>query len=117
LSAVSPFTAIFAPSVADDPRFRAWFAQFRRLSASPTAAIELLRIFTLIDIRAALPTISVPTLALNPTDDPLVEAAHRRVGAGNLVRRAHAASLYSWMRPSRLGESAQSRSDLRGRGR
>jgi len=71
-------TAIFAPSVADDPRFRAWFAQFHRLSASPAAAIELLRIITLIDIRAVLPTISVPTLALNRTDDPLVEAAHGR---------------------------------------
>jgi class 3 adenylate cyclase len=61
-----------APSVADDPRFRDWFARFTRVAASPSAASELLRIASLNDIRPVLPAISVPTLVLQRTDDPIV---------------------------------------------
>jgi class 3 adenylate cyclase len=63
---------IIAPSVADDPRFRDWYARFYRVAASPSAASEVLRIDSLNDIRAVLPTISVPTLVLQRTDDPVV---------------------------------------------
>ncbi len=74
----SEYVSILAPSVIDDSRFRAWFDTLTKLGASPSAAIELLRIFALGDIRAVLPTISVPTLVLQRTEDPLIGPAHGR---------------------------------------
>ena len=74
----SDYVSILAPSVIDDSRFRAWFDTLTKLGASPSAAIELLRIFALGDIRAVLPTISVPTLVLQRTEDPLIGPAHGR---------------------------------------
>ena len=57
-----------APSVADDPAFRAWFGTFLRLGASPGAAIALERMNAAIDVRHVLPTIGVPTLVLHRLD-------------------------------------------------
>lgn len=59
--------ADLAPSVADDPAFRAWFGTNLRLGASPGAAIALQRMDASIDVRHVLPTIGVPTLILHRT--------------------------------------------------
>jgi pimeloyl-ACP methyl ester carboxylesterase/DNA-binding winged helix-turn-helix (wHTH) protein len=58
-----------APSVADDPAFRAWWASFLRMGASPAAAMALTRMNSEIDVRHILPTIRVPTLVLHRTGD------------------------------------------------
>jgi pimeloyl-ACP methyl ester carboxylesterase len=58
-----------APSAARDPEFAARLATYFRQSASPGDAAALLRMNTEIDVRAVLPTISVPTLVLHRTGD------------------------------------------------
>jgi pimeloyl-ACP methyl ester carboxylesterase/DNA-binding winged helix-turn-helix (wHTH) protein len=58
-----------APSVADDPAFRSWWAAYLRMGASPAGAIALTRMNAQIDVRNVLPTIQVPTLVLHRTGD------------------------------------------------
>jgi pimeloyl-ACP methyl ester carboxylesterase/DNA-binding winged helix-turn-helix (wHTH) protein/class 3 adenylate cyclase len=58
-----------APSVANDPAFRDWWASFLRMGASPAAAIALTRMNAEIDVRHILPTVRVPTLVLHRTGD------------------------------------------------
>jgi class 3 adenylate cyclase len=58
-----------APSAVRDPAFARRLATYFRQSASPGDAAALLRMNTEIDIRAVLPTISVPTLVLHRTGD------------------------------------------------
>src|SRR5439155_12683767 len=60
---------ILAPSAADDPRLRDWFSRYLRVSASPGAAVALLRMNSQVDIRPILPTIRVPTLIMHRTGD------------------------------------------------
>jgi pimeloyl-ACP methyl ester carboxylesterase len=69
---------LFAPSVADDKRFREWWARLLRLAASPATAIELLRRVDQIDVRPVLPTIRVPTLVLHCGGDRLVRVENGR---------------------------------------
>jgi class 3 adenylate cyclase len=57
----------YAPSA--DAAVRAQIASFFRRSASPGAALALLRMNTQIDIRHVLPAVSVPTLVLHRTGD------------------------------------------------
>jgi pimeloyl-ACP methyl ester carboxylesterase len=59
----------FAPSVANDEQFGAWFMRLMRLGASPGAAAALSQMNATIDIRHVLPTIQVPTLVLHRTGD------------------------------------------------
>jgi pimeloyl-ACP methyl ester carboxylesterase len=58
-----------APSAAEDEAFKRWLLAYLRRSASPGAAVTLLRMNTEIDIRAVLPTIRVPALVLHRTND------------------------------------------------
>src|SRR4051812_24584936 len=58
-----------APSMADDERFRNWWASYQRRSASPRAALALAQLNTSIDVRHVLPAIRVPTLVLHRIDD------------------------------------------------
>jgi class 3 adenylate cyclase len=46
-----------------------WWARYLRVSASPGAAVALLKMNTQIDIRPILPTIRVPTLVMHRTGD------------------------------------------------
>jgi class 3 adenylate cyclase len=62
----------FAPSRAMDERFRQWWGRFERLSASPSAAIMLMRMNSQIDVRHLLPAIRVPTLVLHRVGDTRV---------------------------------------------
>ena len=59
----------YAPSRAGDPAFRAWVQRYLRLSASPRAAVALLRMNSQIDVTSILPSIRVPTLLLYRVDD------------------------------------------------
>ena len=60
---------VLAPSMANDPRLQDWWARYLRVSASPGAAVALLKMNTQIDIRPILPTIRVPTLVMHRTGD------------------------------------------------
>ena len=69
--------ASLMPSRANQPALMERLARYLRRSASPGAAAALLRMNTDIDIRAVLPTISVPALVLHRTHDQeaMVEGA------------------------------------------
>ena len=69
----------WAPSVAHDDEFREWLGEVRRYGASPGAARELMEVIGLIDVRAALPAIRVPTLVLHRADDATISSAMGRV--------------------------------------
>lgn len=70
--------ANLVPSKIDDEEFTRRLATFMRRSASPGAAVALLRMNTQIDIRALLPTIRVPTLVTHRSGDLIanVEEGH-----------------------------------------
>ena len=58
-----------APSLANDPAFREWWATYLRMGASPGAAEALTRMNADIDVRPILPTIGAPALVLHRRDD------------------------------------------------
>lgn len=68
----------FVPSAADDRRFMAWFARLERLAASPGPARKLLEVMGRYDVRGVLPTIRVPTLVMNRSDDEAINPRHSR---------------------------------------
>jgi pimeloyl-ACP methyl ester carboxylesterase/DNA-binding CsgD family transcriptional regulator len=59
----------YAPTQVDNPEVARWWATFTQMSASPGDAVDLMRMNTMIDIRDALPAISVPTLIIHATGD------------------------------------------------
>ena len=67
-----------APSVADDPQFREWWAAYLRCGASPGAALALTQMNAEIDMRNVLPSIRVPTLVLHRADDACLSAGGGR---------------------------------------
>jgi class 3 adenylate cyclase len=62
--------ARFAPSAAGDENFRRWWEEAGRRGASPATARALMRVACESDVRAILPTISVPTLVVHFADNP-----------------------------------------------
>jgi class 3 adenylate cyclase/pimeloyl-ACP methyl ester carboxylesterase len=67
-----------APKSSQNPRLREWFARLERLAASPGTAAKLMLMNAEIDVRAVLPTITVPTLVLHRADDRFVDIRHSR---------------------------------------
>src|SRR5215467_2989011 len=60
---------VWAPGAAADARFRGWWANWLKLSASPGAAIAIMRMNRDIDVRHVLPAVHVPSLILHCTGD------------------------------------------------
>lgn len=58
-----------APSRANDPEFMDWLAQYFRSGASPSAAMVLTKMNTLVDILDILESIKVPVLMMQRTHD------------------------------------------------
>ncbi|MEQ1763100.1 MAG: alpha/beta fold hydrolase, partial [Pyrinomonadaceae bacterium] len=58
-----------APSMAGDPEFRDWWAEYLRMGASPGAAVALTKMNAEIDVRDVLPLVRVPTLVMHRRDD------------------------------------------------
>ena len=58
-----------APTLVDDEQYCNWLAKFYRSSATKKDALALLKTAMAMDLRAVLPTISVPTLVLQSTRD------------------------------------------------
>lgn len=69
-----------APSVAHDPHFRSWFLRYQRLAMARGAAAAMYRWVTMLDVRALLPLIRVPTLVVHRTSNP-----HYRVEFGRYL--------------------------------
>ncbi len=57
-----------APSEADDPRQVAWHARLMRASATPSASERFSEMNAMMDVRALLPLLQVPTLVLARED-------------------------------------------------
>jgi class 3 adenylate cyclase len=68
----------FVQHIPDDPAAREIVARYARSAASPRMARRILELNIQIDVRAALAAISVPTLVLHSTGDPMVSVEHGR---------------------------------------
>jgi class 3 adenylate cyclase/pimeloyl-ACP methyl ester carboxylesterase len=55
----------FAPTLAADPDARRWFRRWATLGGTPTSHRDLIRMNQDLDVRAVLPTISVPALVIH----------------------------------------------------
>ena len=73
-----------APSVADDPQFRDWWATYLRMGASPGAAVALTQMNAEIDVRNVLPSIRVPSLVIHRTDDQCLKVEEGRFVADRI---------------------------------
>lgn len=73
-----------APSMADDPAFREWWAAYLRMGASPGAAVALTRMNAEIDIRDLLPSIRVPTLVIHRSGDRTLKVEEGRYLASRI---------------------------------
>jgi pimeloyl-ACP methyl ester carboxylesterase len=62
----------FVPSAAGDPSFQDWWSRFERLSMTPGAVVEAMRVNFEIDVRDILPSVRVPTLVIRNDGDILV---------------------------------------------
>ena len=61
-----------APTLVDDDRFQAWYAQAQRFSGTPASAREWFRVTMEIDVRNVLPAIRVPTLVVHRSGDRVI---------------------------------------------
>ncbi len=71
-----------APSMAGDPSFRRWWAEYLRIGASPGAAVALTKMNAEVDVRSVLPTVRVPTLVLHRSGDRCLKVEEGRYVAG-----------------------------------
>jgi class 3 adenylate cyclase/esterase/lipase len=67
-----------APSEADNPDSRAFFARMERASASPGMLASLVQMFLDIDVRDVVPSVHVPALVLHRRHDRLVNVGNGR---------------------------------------
>jgi pimeloyl-ACP methyl ester carboxylesterase len=67
-----------APSRAQDPAFRDWWAAYLRMGASPGAAVAITRMNSEIDVRNVLPLIRVPALVIHRTGDQVLTVEEGR---------------------------------------
>ncbi|HEX6044831.1 MAG TPA: alpha/beta fold hydrolase [Pyrinomonadaceae bacterium] len=67
-----------APSLANDPKFRDWWATYLRMGASPGAAVALTQMNAGIDVRNVLASIRVPSLVIHRTDDQCLKVEEGR---------------------------------------
>ena len=75
----------FAPSRADDPHFKRWWARLERLGASPSAAVSLQRMnMQPSGTSYILSSVHVPTLVLHRTGDRAVSVEEGRYAAEHI---------------------------------
>jgi pimeloyl-ACP methyl ester carboxylesterase/DNA-binding winged helix-turn-helix (wHTH) protein len=73
-----------APSMADDPQFRDWWATYLRMGASPGAALALTQMNAEIDVRQVLPLVRVPTLVIHRDEDRCLKVEEGRYVAAHI---------------------------------
>jgi len=76
----------FAPSLANDPQARAWWAGLLRAASSPGGISAVLEAFRDADVRHLLAQIAVPTLVLHRRNDQAVRIAAGRDIASRIAR-------------------------------
>jgi pimeloyl-ACP methyl ester carboxylesterase len=74
-----------APSMANDPAYREWWARWGRLGASPRAAERIVDLLRDIDVRHILSSIRVPTLILHATREATVDVRDARYLADHIA--------------------------------
>lgn len=75
----------FAPSLANDPQARAWWAGLLRAASSPGGISAVLEAFRDADVRELLPQVSMPTLVLHRLGDKAVRIAAGRDVASRIT--------------------------------
>jgi class 3 adenylate cyclase len=70
--------SLLAPSLADDPRARAWWGRVQLMSGNPRTIEAHSRVAFDTDTRPILPAIRVPTLVIHRTDDRAVSVEQGR---------------------------------------
>ncbi|MFN2526995.1 MAG: alpha/beta fold hydrolase [Actinomycetota bacterium] len=78
-----------APSMADDERFRQWWARMRRFAASPGALRNDVDMMAELDVRGELDQVKVPTLVVHRSGDRLIEPANGRYLAEHIPGARH----------------------------
>ncbi len=73
-----------APSKANDPVFREWWAEYLRMGASPGAAVALTKMNAEVDVRHVLPTVRVPTLVIHNRGDLCLKVEEGRYVASRI---------------------------------
>jgi DNA-binding SARP family transcriptional activator/pimeloyl-ACP methyl ester carboxylesterase len=76
--------SFFAPTVAQDDAFRAWWNRAGNRGAGPATAKLLDRVRFQADVRALLPLVRVPTLVLHRLDDAAMPVSHGRYLAAHI---------------------------------
>jgi class 3 adenylate cyclase len=70
--------SLIAPSVADDPAIREFWADCEQQSSSPSQAMALSRIAETVDVRTLLTDVQAPTLVIVSDGDRMVSPEHSR---------------------------------------
>ncbi len=83
-TAESEIAERFAPSLADDEEFVAWHRRYERLSATSDSLRDLIDLMFVMDVRGVLGDITVPTLIMHRTDDPIVPVELAREAAAGI---------------------------------
>ena len=73
------------PGLADNPRYRDWFARYVRLAASPYLARRLAEMNADLDIRPLLPHIRTPTLVITRSEDAWLSPENSRYLAAHIA--------------------------------
>ncbi len=81
-----PMLALWAPSIAHDPAAAAAAAAYFRASASPGAALAIMRMNREIDVREVLPSVSAPTLVVHRVGERVIDVEHARYQARHIPR-------------------------------
>src|SRR6516162_3974255 len=78
------FQHAFNPDMPWNEEIRASWARYERLAASPATVALMLPLAAGLDVRAVLPTVRVPTLVLQHSDDPVVVPAQGKYVADHI---------------------------------
>lgn len=74
----------FGAGLSDDPGFAEWTARMELEGASPGAALDLLEMNLQLDVRPALPTVSVPVIVLHNAHDTVSDVGNGRYLAAHI---------------------------------
>ena len=74
-----------APSIKGDEQASEWWNRMEVNAMTPGAALDFMRMGMGIDIRDVLPVVSVPTLILHRTDDPVCHVENGRYEGAHIV--------------------------------
>ncbi len=72
------FLDLVAPDRVGDEEFRAWWARYQRIGASPGTVLSMRKMLGAIDVRDVLPSIRAPTLVLHRAETTWNRVEHGR---------------------------------------